>query len=609
MGGSEEPETNSRFVEDPLPHSRRQSPIYSQRNFPTSLAALLLAFSSMTLSCSEPPATTPTEGRDTSSPSEPGTSSPSGPLWFPDISSQVGLDFHHETGAQGELHLPEIMGSGAAWLDYDNDGDLDAFLANGTFDLGAKTQPDGPTQRLYRQEAEGRFSDVTPLSGLGESAYGMGVAAGDFDNDGNIDLYTANLGADRLYRNLGDGTFRDVSAAAGVAVDGWSSSVTFFDYDRDGHLDLYIVRYVDYDPTIRCYDFAGRREYCGPTAFAGQRDILLHNEGDGTFSDRSEAAGISSLAQAGLGLVTRDFNGDGWPDMYVANDADPNQLWINQTDGTFRDEALIQGASVNALGEPEAGMGVLAGDLDNDLDFDLFMTHLGDESNTLYRNLGDGLGFEDGSFQSGLATSSMVFTGFGTAAFDADLDGDLDLAAINGRVRRGELLPSKLSEPWIHYAEPNLFYLNEGQGTFEAMAPSAFASDTEISRGLALGDFDRDGDLDLLVSNTQGQARLYRNDLPRSGHWLLIEAFDPRLNRLALGAEIQLTAGSHHWLRTLTASGSYQSSHAAATHFGLGESQEVDEIEVRWPDGLKEKFGPAPANQRLRLVRGQGNRP
>lgn len=552
-----------------------------------------------------------TEAQKGGPPTPPPEVSPQATPWFPDVSAELGLDFRHQTGAEGDLHLPEIMGSGAAWLDFDGDGDLDAYLVNGAFALGGDHGPDGPVNQLFRQEEAGNFIDVTAASGLGDPGYGMGVATGDFDNDGHVDVYVANLGADRLYRNRGDGTFQDVTVLAAVAVDGWSSSAAFFDYDRDGHLDIYVVQYVAYDPSIRCFDLAGRREYCGPTAFASTSDVLLHNEGDGTFRDRSGEAGLKDLRQAGLGVVSRDFDGDGWPDVYVANDADPNQLWINQGDGTFRDEGLVQGASVNAFGQPEAGMGVLAADLDNDLDYDLFMTHLTDESNTLYRNLGGNLGFEDASSVSGLTTTSMLFTGFGTAALDADLDGDLDLAAINGRVRRGDRIPNGLPAPWVDYAEPNLFYANDGQGRFEDRSRDAagFTIDTEISRGLAVGDFDADGDLDLLVSNTQGPARLYRNDSPRQGHWLIVDAFDPRLHRTALGAEVRVVAGSRQWLRTISAAGSYQSSHDPPAHFGLGETNTVDQISVRWPDGLEETFPGVAVDQRLRLQRGRGKGP
>jgi len=320
--------------------------------------------------------------------------------WFEEIpASESGVTFRHETNAAGELHLPEIMGSGLAVTDLDGDGRLDLYLVSGT------------ENRFYHQLEDGSFEDRTAASGLGDEGYGMGIAVGDVDNDGDEDVYVANLGGDRLYVNEGDGSFRDETGTAGIEVDDWSSSAAFLDFDRDGFLDLFVVRYVTYDPNNKCYDKAGRHEYCGPTAFPGVHDVLLRNRGDGTFEDVSSRAGMQDIAHAGLGIAVRDFDGDGWIDVYVANDADPNELWLNRRDGTFSEEALLLGASLNARGQPEAGMGVLAEDLDGDLAVDLFMTHLGNESNTFYRNLGGSNGFADTTASVSLGTTSTLFTG------------------------------------------------------------------------------------------------------------------------------------------------------------------------------------------------------
>ncbi len=547
-------------------------------------------------------------GAQETSDSEPATTdtSPAAAVepWFRETTA---FEFRHETGATGDLHLPEIMGSGAALFDADGDGRLDAYLINSAFSFGGEPETT-PRNQLFLQQEDGTFRDATEASGLGDPGYGMGVAIGDIDNDGHDDVYLSNLGADRLYRNRGDGTFEDHTAAAGVATSGWSTSASFLDFDRDGDLDLYVTHYVSYDPSVRCFDSAGRHEYCGPTAFPGESDVLLRNEGNGTFTDVSTSAGIAAVAHAGLGVVCEDFDGDGWIDVYVANDADPNQLWINQGDGTFRDDALVLGASINAMGAAEAGMGVVAADFDNDLDFDLFMTHLEDESNTLYRNLGPDLGFDDVTASSGLATESRPFTGFGTAAFDAELDGDLDLVVANGRVLRSTLLETPVPAPWNDYAEPNLFFLGDGSGTFEPapVAGGPLTGTVEITRGIALGDIDRDGDLDLLLSNTQGPARLYLNEAPRAGHWLQVEAIDPELRRTALGARIEVRAGGRVRARSLTSGFSYLSSSEAVAHFGLGEAEAVEGIDVLWPDGTRERFPGAAADQRIRLEKGRG---
>ncbi len=560
---------------------------------------------------------TPEEGSVESRAAEPvAATTPAEPSWFTEITAEVGLDFAHQTGGTGDLHHPEIMGSGAALFDYDGDGDLDVYLVNGAYELGeaAATGPNLPVNRLYAWE-DGRLTDVTAGSGLGDPGYGMGVAVGDVDNDGRPDVYVANLGRDRLFRNRG-GSFEDVTERAGLEVGGWSSSVSFLDIDRDGWLDIYVSRYVTYDRAVKCYDFAGRHDYCGPTAFPGESDVLLHNRGPGAggavrFADVSRPAGIAAVAAAGLGVACQDFDGDGWIDVYVTNDAAPNQLWINQQDRgdgpTFRDEALVLGAGVNAMGSAEAGMGVVAADFDNDADLDLFMTHLEDESNTFYRNLGADLGFEDATAASGLAASSMPRTGFGVAAFDAELDGDLDLFVANGRVFRGEILSTSMPPPWNEFAEPNLFYLGDGSGRFAASAVApAMTAPVEISRGVATGDLDGDGDLDLLLSNEQGPARLYRNDAPRRGHWLLVDAVDPRLNRRALGAVVHVHFAGRLLMRSVTAGFSYQSSSDPRAHFGLGEVAAVDRLVVRWPDGLEEEFPGTPADRALSLVRGEG---
>ena len=533
--------------------------------------------------------------------------------WFVEVAREVGLKFTHESGAAGRWHMPEVMGAGAAMFDYDSDGDLDIYLTNGAFSWGRPREGPVPMNHLFRQGPHGRFEDVTAASGLGDTGYGMGIATGDIDNDGDVDVYVTNLGLDRMYRNRGDGTFEEITKAGGIKVDDWSASAVFCDFDRDGFLDLYVSRYVSYDPTQQCTDGVGRPDYCGPKNFPYLSDVLLHNNGDGTFTDISQRAGIAAVSAPGLGVVCEDLNDDGWVDIYVANDLEANQLWINMKDGTFRDSAMLMGAAFDLNGQAESGMGVLAADLDNDLRMDLFVTHLEGQTNTAYRNLGAELGFGDVTGQWGLAAGCLPYTGFGTAALDVELDGDLDLLVVNGRAFRGKALDGAVPPaPWDQLAEPNLFYINEdihdGAGRFRpCLGPSdALCGAIEISRGLSVGDMDNDGDLDVLVSNIQGPVRLYRNDAPRKGHWLTVRAIDPRWRRDALGARVTVRSGRHRIVRTINGGFGYLSASEPLAHFGLGENFRLDDIQVRWPDGRKESFTVETVDQLITLVRGEG---
>src|ERR1043165_6911424 len=375
------------------------------------------------------------------------------PLIFDEVAEKVGLKFRHYNGMTGKLFLPEVMGAGAALFDFDNDGDLDVFLVQGTVlaptDKPSKTlfpwrETEAPPGKLFRNDMiigkDGsrmlKFTDVTEHSGIRADGYGMGAIVGDVNNDGWPDLYLCNLGANRLYLNNGNGTFTDVTEKAGVDDKRWSTSAAFFDYDRDGWLDLMLVNYADFNvansPT--CFAETTAKDYCGPHSFRAVGNRLLHNKGDGTFEDVTMAAGVAREFGHSLGIVTADFNHDGWTDIYVANDGDPNQLWINQKNGTFRNEALLAGAAVNRDGQAEAGMGVDAGDLDNNGTEDIFITHLMEETNTLYVNHGDA-SFEDRTREAGLGLPGSRLTGFGTLFFDYDNDGLLDLLVVNGAVR------------------------------------------------------------------------------------------------------------------------------------------------------------------------------
>jgi hypothetical protein len=524
------------------------------------------------------------------------------------VTADVGLGFTHDSGAAGDLHMPEIVGAGLALLDYDLDGDLDCYVVNGNAMLPAMGRAADPVNRLFRQEADGTFTDVTAAAGAGDGGYGMGCAVGDIDNDGDPDLYVTNFGPDRLLRNRGDGTFEDITESAGVDVPGWSCSAAFLDYDQDGYLDLYVTQYVEYLPEKRCSDDAGRLDYCGPKAFPPSSDVLLRHVGDAdrpAYADASEAAGISTQSAAGLGVVIDDFDRDGWIDVYVANDGYANHLWRNRADGTFRDVALQYGVAYNLHGQAEAGMGVVSEDFTGDGTPDLFVTHLRQESNTMYR--GGGVGFTDATGGSGLASSSMEYTGFGIAAVDLELDGDLDLYIGNGRVMRGPAnADAGLPSPWDELAEPNLLYVNDGEGRFTAAGPEAdtLLAPVEVTRGVAAGDLDGDGDLDLVVANTQGPLRVYRNDVPRAGTWLLVRVLEA--GRDALGARVFVTCGERRQRRIVSPAVGYLTAHDVRVHFGLGARAAYDSIEVHWPDGGRERFPGGPAERSITLARGQG---
>ncbi|MCG8608759.1 CRTAC1 family protein, partial [bacterium] len=456
------------------------------------------------------------------------------------------------------------------------------------------------------QEDGGTFKDVTDGSGLGDPGYGMGVAVGDIDNDGFVDVYVSNYGPDVLYRNNGDGTFSDITRKAGIGNSEGGCSVIFFDFDRDNYLDIYVSNYVKYNPSGACTDRSGRQDYCGPAGFSGVPDKLYQNRGDATFLDVSASSNIASGSSKGLGVVSADFNGDDFLDLYVANDGEPNHLWLNQQNGTFMDQALVLGVALNDLGRAEAGMGIAMGDIDNDDDFDLLVTHLRTESNTLYRYAGE-YGFQDDSFVSGLAGTSLPYTGFGTGFFDYDHDGDLDLAIVNGRVSRGPLLVTSESKGyWDDYAEPNFIFENQGASKFQDVSDaSGFANTIENSRGLAFGDVDNDGDLDLLVTNGGGPARLFRNQAPNKGNWLIIRAIDPVLKRDAIGAKISVKLRTNHITRTITPGYSYLSSSDPRAHFGLGPAKSVDKVVITWPDGVREEFAEVGINQMITLKKGK----
>ena len=548
-------------------------------------------------------------GSGSAPPAEDARPDPAEAAAFRDVAADAGLDFTHRSGAAGRFYLPEIMGSGGALLDYDNDGDLDVYLVqSGSLDAG-ETGKNRLYENVLSRAATGqtpRFEDVTDRAGAGNPGYGMGVATGDYNNDGFVDLLVTNFGRNALYRNEGNGAFIEVGGSAGVDDGRWGTSAAFFDFDRDGFLDLFVVNYVDFrvseNPVCRP---TGERDYCHPSNFSPQVDILYRNRGDGTFADVTGPAGIDGAYGSGLGVAILDFDSDGWLDVYVANDGNENQLWRNRGNGTFEDVALFAGAALNGDGAAEAGMGVAVDDFDGDGDPDIFVTHLRDETNTLYENQGGGL-FADATFRRGLGYSSLSATAFGVQWFDFDNDGSLDLFVANGAVAMGQPGRSGVS----HYAEPNQLFRGDGV-RFELVPMSSVpeAGLVEVSRGAAFGDVDGDGDVDVLVSNNEGPVRLLLNQVGERRHWVSLKLTRNRGEPRGFGALVTLVRQNGDRVQKLVGSdGSYGSASDPRVHFGLDTDTEVSGVEVAWPGGETEFFSDIVVNRENGLVEGAGSR-
>ena len=544
---------------------------------------------------------------------------------FTDRTRDVNLDFVHVNGMSGRFYILEIVGSGGALFDYDNDGDLDLYAVQGealgpgkAAPAGARPSRGAPGDRLFRNDLRkrpdgsgvARFTDVTGASRIEDGGYGMGATTADFDNDGWIDLYVTNYGSNRLLKNNGDGTFSDVTARAGVDDPAWSTAAAFLDIDRDGWLDLYVANYLNftYDNHVECRAASSRMDYCGPARYRGVPDRLFRNRGDGTFEDISARAGIGKAAGKGLGVVATDADGDGWVDIYVANDGEPNFLWLNRAGRRFDDEALLAGAAVDRNGRPESSMGVDAGDFDGDGDDDLFMTHLTNEKNTLYvnRTRTKELFFEDRSFETGLATPSLPFTGFGTLWSDYDNDGWLDLPVVNGAVFIIEKQAAAIAYP---LRQTRQLFRNLGGGTFAdvtARTGAGFQVE-DVGRGLAAGDVDNDGDADLVVFNSNGPARLFVNNVGQDAGWIGFRLVGARERRDMLGARLAVTLadGRTLWRRVHT-DGGYLSAHDPRVLVGLGAAAAIRTVSVRWPDGRTEEWSGLAAKQYHTLKAGSG---
>jgi enediyne biosynthesis protein E4 len=564
----------------------------------------------------------------TSSPAA-GNAAEAGQPWFEDIAERAGIHFEHHSGHRDKFLLPEIMGGGAALFDMDNDGLLDLYLVQS----GSLSSPAGtpPGSRLFRNRGGGLFDDVTAGSGAdvgpstppraalslssldaardehvegSKGGYGMGVAAGDFDNDGNIDLYITNLGPNVLLKGDGHGHFTDVTARAGVASSGWSTGAAFLDYDGDGFLDLFVVHYLNWQPSaeVECYSLTGVPDYCSPRTYdLPSSSSLYRNNGNGTFSDVTDRAGVRAAVGNGLGIVAGDVNGDGWIDVFVANDGTPNQLWINKSGRGFENAALTMGCAIDLDGKAKAGMGTDMADVDGDGSLDLLVVNLDGESDSFYRN--EKAFFRDDTAAAGLRTISRPFTRFGTALLDFDNDGRLDIYEANGRVGRQSELFS--SDP---YAEPNLLFRGLANARFEEVKPRGGTRPLLVgtSRAAAFGDIDNDGGIDIVVVNRDGRPYLLHNIAAR-GHWVMFRVVDEH-GRDALGAEVTVIVGSAKVRRQVRAAYSYLASNDPRVHIGLGRESSARDVTVEWPGGAREHFGDVAADRIVELRRGAGRR-
>jgi hypothetical protein len=577
--------------------------------------ALLVALVAGPLGCSAPTSSGRDAAPDGPSDGPPEDEPASGPAWFEDVTDRVGLDFVHDCGPTGSYFMPQSMGSGAAVI-READGTLYLYLLQQA-GPGSKS-----VNRLYKWEPDGelgRFRDVTAGSGLDVAGWSTGVAVGDVNNDGLPDVLLTQYGGVKLFLNKGGGQFEDVTKEAGLSNPLWAMSAAFLDYDRDGLLDLVVVNYLDYDPKKDCPSPRGVKEFCGPSNFPGTCSKLFHNLGPGPgadgkparvrFKDVSFESGIGRLAGPGLGVTVADFDGDGWPDIFVANDGQPNRLWINQRDGTFKDEAAGRNVAYTGMGKAFAGMGVAVGDTTNSGMFDLYVSHLGTETNTLWRQGPRGR-FRDRTLEAGLMATRWRGTGFGTLMADFDCDGALDVAVGNGRVIAGGAAKGTKLGFWETYAERNQLLANDGAGKFRDISTSnkALCGRWNVARGLVCDDFDGDGGPDLLVTAIGDRARLFRNVAPNRGHWLKVRAVDPALKRDAYGAEVRVKAGGVERLRLVNPAESYLCSGSPVAHFGLGKAAEVESIRVLWPDGVAEVFPGGPVDRQVELRKGEGRR-
>ncbi len=504
------------------------------------------------------------------------------------VTAAAGIDFHHNSGAFGTKYLPETLGSGCAFLDYDGDGWLDILLINGMDWPGHKRR--STTLQLYRNNRNGTFTNVTRQAGLAVEMYGMGVAVADYNNDGFPDIFVTAVGQNRLFQNTGKGHFLDVTEKAGLGGrSSFSTSALWFDYDRDGLLDLFVCNYVKWSPEhdIFCSVDGTHKSYCTPEAYRGSTCWLFHNRGDGTFEDVTAKSGIFDTTSKSLGVAMLDTDRDGWPDLLVANDTQPNKLYRNMRNGTFEDIAVRAGVAFSEDGKPRAGMGIDVADFDNSGIPGIAITNFDNEMIALYRP-GAGGTYSDAALKAGVAQASRNSLGFGCIFLDADLDGRLDLLAVNGHI--DETVRNIRSN--IGYAQPPHLFLNDGRGGFRDVAKQAGAdfAAPKVGRGAAYGDFDRDGDLDILITTNQGPAALYRNDVTNGHRSIRIRLIGTKSNRDGIGAMVRLSTPDGVQTRMVKTGSSYLSQSELPLTFGLGKRDKVDRLVIEWPSGRVEEY-------------------
>ena len=522
---------------------------------------------------------------------------------FVDVSGPAGIRFQHNSGAYGGKLLPETLGSGCAFLDYDGDGWQDILLVNSMDWPGHKRQPSTP--KLYRNNRNGTFTDVTKAAGLDVEMYGMGVAVGDYNNDGFQDVFISCVGQSRLFRNLGNGKFVDATKAAGLmGRQGLSTSTVWVDYDRDGFLDLFVCNYVRWtaEHDVFCSLDGKNKSYCTPEAYRGDTCWLFHNRGDGTFEDVTASSGVFDSSSKSLGVAMLDYDQDGWPDLLVANDTQPNKLYRNLHNGKFKDIAVEAGLAFSNEGKARAGMGVDVGDFENSGKPGIVITNFDNEMIGLYHFAGKG--YDDVAIQEGLGVASRNTLGFGCLFFDANLDGRLDIAVANGHI--DETVRNIRGN--VGYAQAAQLFLNEGGGKFQDVAPEVGGGfdRPKVGRGLAVGDFDRDGDLDVLLTTNNGGAYLYRNDVTNSYRSIRFRLVGTKSNRDAIGATVRVFANGQQQTRMARSGSSYLSQSELPVTFGLGTTDKIDRVVVDWPSGKKEEYKQLGAGKTFQIVEGKG---